>query len=102
MVRPAISGEILFQFAPWTDPKGVEPELLSFAAITDEPDPEVAAAGHDRTIINIKPEHVDVWLSPDPAIWWRSKPSSMTSSIRFMNIARRLDSRQAGDRVPKQ
>jgi putative SOS response-associated peptidase YedK len=51
----------------WTDPKGVEPELLSFAAITDEPEPEVAAAGHDRTIINLKPEHVDAWLNPDPA-----------------------------------
>ncbi|MGY0503966.1 SOS response-associated peptidase family protein [Luteimonas sp. e5] len=51
----------------WTDPKGKEPDLLSFAAITDAPEPEVAAAGHDRTIINIKPEHVDAWLNPDPA-----------------------------------
>lgn len=51
----------------WTDPAGVEPDLLSFAAITDDPEPEVAAAGHDRTIINIKPEHVDAWLNPDPA-----------------------------------
>lgn len=50
----------------WIDPKGVEPDLLSFAAITDEPEPEVAAAGHDRTIINIKPEHIDAWLNPDP------------------------------------
>lgn len=49
----------------WTDPKGKEPDLLSFAAITDEPEPEVAAAGHDRTIINIKPEHMDAWLRPD-------------------------------------
>jgi putative SOS response-associated peptidase YedK len=49
----------------WTDPKGVEPDLLSFAAITDEPEPEVAAAGHDRTIINIKPEHIDTWLNPE-------------------------------------
>lgn len=48
----------------WTDPKGQDQELdlLSFAAITDAPEPEVAAAGHDRTIINIKPEHVDTWL----------------------------------------
>lgn len=50
----------------WVDPAGLEPDLLSFAAITDEPEPEVAAAGHDRTIINIKPEHVDAWLNPDP------------------------------------
>lgn len=44
-----------------------EPELLSFAAITDEPPPEVAAAGHDRCIIPIKPENVDAWLNPDPS-----------------------------------
>ncbi len=54
-------------WSQWTDPKGEEPDLYSFAAITDEPEPEVAAAGHDRTIINIKPEHVDAWLNPDPA-----------------------------------
>lgn len=41
-----------------------EPDLLSFAAITDEPPPEVAAAGHDRCIVPIKPEHVDAWLNP--------------------------------------
>jgi putative SOS response-associated peptidase YedK len=40
-------------------------DLLSFAAITDEPPPEVAAAGHDRCIIPIKPENVDAWLKPD-------------------------------------
>lgn len=53
-------------YSHWTDPKGQEPDLWSFAAITDEPEPEVAAEGHDRTIINIKPEHVDAWLNPDP------------------------------------
>lgn len=51
----------------WTDATGKLPDLDSFAAITDEPEPEVAAAGHDRTIINIKPEHVDAWLRPNPA-----------------------------------
>jgi putative SOS response-associated peptidase YedK len=44
-----------------------EPELLSFAAITDEPPAEVAAAGHDRCIIPIKEANVDDWLNPDPA-----------------------------------
>jgi putative SOS response-associated peptidase YedK len=44
-----------------------EPDLLSFAAITDEPPSEVAAAGHDRCIVPIKPEHVDAWLHPDSA-----------------------------------
>lgn len=48
----------------WIDPSGKEPDLLSFAAITDEPGPEVLAAGHDRGIINLKPEHLDAWLSP--------------------------------------
>lgn len=43
-----------------------EPDLLSFASITDEPPPEVAAAGHDRCIVPIKPEHIDAWLNPDP------------------------------------
>ena len=51
----------------WRDPAGTGAEMLSYAAITDEPEPEVAAAGHDRTIINIKPEHLDAWLNPDPA-----------------------------------
>lgn len=41
-------------------------DLFSFAAITDEPPPEVIEAGHDRCIIPIKPEHIDAWLSPDP------------------------------------
>ena len=44
-----------------------EPDLLSFAAITDEPPAEVAAAGHDRCIIPIKPENLDAWLNPDSA-----------------------------------
>lgn len=41
-------------------------ELLSFAAITDEPPPEVLAAGHDRCIVPIRPENIDAWLAPDP------------------------------------
>lgn len=44
-----------------------EPDLLSFAAITDEPPPEIAAAGHDRCIVPVKPENIDGWLNPDPA-----------------------------------
>jgi putative SOS response-associated peptidase YedK len=43
-----------------------EPDLLSFAAITDDPPQEIALAGHDRCIIPIKPEHIDAWLNPDP------------------------------------
>ncbi|MFM0388420.1 SOS response-associated peptidase family protein [Paraburkholderia dipogonis] len=44
-----------------------EPDLWSFAAITDEPPPEVAAAGHDRCMVPIKPENVDAWLNPNPS-----------------------------------
>ncbi|SAK86607.1 hypothetical protein AWB82_05899 [Caballeronia glebae] len=41
-----------------------EPDLLSFAAITDEPPPEVEAAGHDRCIVPIKVENIESWLNP--------------------------------------
>ena len=40
-------------------------DLLSFAAVTDEPPPEIKAAGHDRCIINLRPENVEAWLSPE-------------------------------------
>ncbi len=49
----------------WRAPAGSSlPDLLSFAAITDAPPPEVAAAGHDRCIIPIKTDHLDAWLRP--------------------------------------
>ena len=60
--RPADTMLIACLAATWQDPKGGR--LLSFAAITDEPPAEVAAAGHDRMIINLKPEHLDAWLAP--------------------------------------
>jgi putative SOS response-associated peptidase YedK len=44
-----------------------EADLLSFAMITDAPPAEIAAAGHDRCIIPIKPQNIDAWLNPDPA-----------------------------------
>jgi putative SOS response-associated peptidase YedK len=40
-----------------------EHPLNSFAAITDEPPAEIAAAGHDRVVITLKPEYVNDWLS---------------------------------------
>jgi putative SOS response-associated peptidase YedK len=49
----------------WQSPG--QPDLLSFAAVTDEPPPEVAAAGHDRCIIPIKPRNIDGWLHPNRA-----------------------------------
>ncbi len=47
----------------WSAPG--QKDLLSFAAITDEPPAEVAAAGHDRCLVPIKPENADVWLNPE-------------------------------------
>jgi putative SOS response-associated peptidase YedK len=61
--QPAETMLIACLASAWQDPKGGRP-LLSFAAITDEPPAEVAAAGHDRMIINLKPEHLDAWLAP--------------------------------------
>jgi len=54
-----------------------QPDLLSFAAITDEPPAEIAAAGHDRCIIPIEPENVDAWLNPNPM--------SLTSSYAILD-----------------
>jgi putative SOS response-associated peptidase YedK len=61
--RPAGTMLVACLAAEWRDPKGGAP-LLSFAAITDEPPAEVAAAGHDRMIINLKPQNLDAWLKP--------------------------------------
>lgn len=61
---PAGGGDMLIAclWSRWVGDDGAE--LLSWAAITDDPPPEVAAAGHDRCIIPLKPEHLDAWLSP--------------------------------------
>jgi putative SOS response-associated peptidase YedK len=62
--RPVQDMLVACLWSKWSAPG--EPDLLSFAAITDEPPAEVAAAGHDRCIIPIRPENVDAWLDPDP------------------------------------
>jgi putative SOS response-associated peptidase YedK len=36
--------------------------LHSFALITDDPNPEVAAAGHERTPVVMKETHLELWL----------------------------------------
>jgi putative SOS response-associated peptidase YedK len=61
--EPAQAMYIACLWSHWTDP--TEPDLRGFAAITDEPPADVAAAGHDRCIINLKPEHVEAWLTPE-------------------------------------
>jgi putative SOS response-associated peptidase YedK len=43
--------------------RGAE-NLLSFAAITDNPPPEVATAGHDRCVVALAPKVVSEWLRP--------------------------------------
>lgn len=50
----------------WSEWEGPEGRLLSFAAITDDPPRDVAAAGHDRCIVPIRRENLDAWLNPDP------------------------------------
>ena len=50
-------------FAEWSDPK-TGAKLLSFAAVTDDPPQEIAAAGHDRMVIRLTPQNVDRWLTP--------------------------------------
>ena len=62
--RPAHDMLIACVLSKWSAPG--QPDLLSFAAITHEPPAEVAAAGHDRCIIQIRPENLDAWLNPDP------------------------------------
>ena len=60
--RPAYQMLVACLYAEWNDPK--EGRLLSFAAVTDEPPPEIKAAGHDRCIINLREENVAAWLTP--------------------------------------
>jgi putative SOS response-associated peptidase YedK len=61
--RPADTMLIACLVSEWQNPKGGAP-LLSFAAITDEPPPEVAAAGHDRMIVSLRQQNLDAWLQP--------------------------------------
>jgi len=61
--EPAQTMYIACLWSHWTDPK--EPDVRGFAAITDEPPADVAAAGHDRCIISLKLEHVEPWLTPE-------------------------------------
>lgn len=77
-LRPGEPEDVILEFRPhgrepmlvacvWSHWTGKdEPDLDSVAAITDEPPPEVAAAGHDRCIIPLRRERLDEWLNPDP------------------------------------
>lgn len=61
--RPATDMLVACLWSRWQEKD--EPQLLSFAAITDEPPPEIAAVGHNRCIIPIRPGNVDSWLAPN-------------------------------------
>lgn len=50
-------------YSRWSGPGS--DELLSFAAITDEPPAEVSAAGHDRCVVSIKEKNLEAWLTPE-------------------------------------
>jgi putative SOS response-associated peptidase YedK len=61
--EPAQTMLIACLWSHWTDPS--EPDIRGFAAITDEPPADVAAAGHDRCVVNLRPGHVEAWLTPE-------------------------------------
>jgi len=66
--RPAQPMLIACLWSHWTPPQASQPQtsdVRGFAAITDEPPPDVAAAGHDRCIVNLAPAHLDAWLRPE-------------------------------------
>ena len=48
----------------YTEAVGDAPPFYSFAAITHDPPPEVAAAGHDRCIVTVREEDIGAWLDP--------------------------------------
>ena len=52
-------------FAHWRARKEGDEDLLSVAFITDDPPPEVSAAGHDRCVIPLQHENLTAWLTPD-------------------------------------
>jgi putative SOS response-associated peptidase YedK len=61
--RPAVRMRVACLWSHWID--GDAADLLSFAAVTDEPPPEIAEAGHDRCIVPISDANLDAWLSPE-------------------------------------
>ena len=44
-----------------------ETRIISFAVITTDPNPEVLAAGHDRSPVFLKEQYIDQWLNPKEA-----------------------------------
>lgn len=63
--NPAISMLAACLWSHWEEAS--KASLDSFAAITDEPPPEIAAAGHDRCIVPLKNARLVDWLDPERA-----------------------------------
>jgi putative SOS response-associated peptidase YedK len=56
--------DIMWSAAIYEESKISSGLLRSFAAITDEPPPEVAAAGHDRCPVFLSEDKFETWLNP--------------------------------------
>ena len=61
--RPASVMLVVCLWDCWQSPG--QPDLYSFAAITDDPPPEVAATGHNRCVIPLKETNLLRWLGPE-------------------------------------
>lgn len=61
--RPAAPMLLACLWDHWQHPG--KADLYSFAAITDEPPPEIAAVGHERCVIPLKRENLEAWLTPE-------------------------------------
>jgi len=61
--EPAMQMILACLWDHWGEPG--KPGLDSFAAITDEPPPEVAATGHNRCVIPLMKNNLALWLSPE-------------------------------------
>jgi putative SOS response-associated peptidase YedK len=60
--RPVTEMLVACLWDHWSGPSAVD--LWSFAAVTDEPPPEIAATGHQRCIIALREPNVREWLAP--------------------------------------
>jgi len=61
--RPAIEMYVACVWDHWHAPSAQD--LWSFAAVSDEPPPEIAATGHQRCLIPLKEQNVAEWLAPE-------------------------------------
>jgi putative SOS response-associated peptidase YedK len=60
--RPATDMYVACVWDHWSAPAA--PDLWSFAAVSDDPPPEIAATGHQRCLIPLKAHNVGEWLAP--------------------------------------